>query len=107
MLEDTPFIEDWSEEENRQYILDAEEIIPENLPSSRTFSNLGTYNSSLLNTKNLGQNLTLFYIEYYTRPDRLEWLRAVMERGGPYLGFIRQEIEERNLGIFLPFGKAS
>ena len=60
---------------------------------------------SLLNPRDLDRELTQYYINQYTTPAGLEWIRAVMVRGGPYLGFIRQEIAERNLPeelIYLP-----
>ncbi|MDR3192965.1 MAG: LysM peptidoglycan-binding domain-containing protein [Treponema sp.] len=49
--------------------------------------------------------LTRYYIEQYTSPGGIAWLNAVMRRGAPYLGFIRREIEERNLPpefLYLP-----
>ncbi|MDR0997582.1 MAG: LysM peptidoglycan-binding domain-containing protein [Treponema sp.] len=49
--------------------------------------------------------LTQYYIKQYTSPGGIAWLNAVMRRGAPYLGFIRQEIEGRNLPpelLYLP-----
>ena len=45
------------------------------------------------------------YIRQYSSQGGLSWLSSVMERGGPYLAFIRKEIADRNLPeelIFLP-----
>jgi membrane-bound lytic murein transglycosylase D len=66
---------------------------------------------TLLNSQDLSrpngfdQELTKYYINRYSSPSGLEWLKASMERAGPYLSFIRQEIAERNLPpelIYLP-----
>ncbi|MDR3191861.1 MAG: transglycosylase SLT domain-containing protein [Treponema sp.] len=62
--------------------------------------------------------LTQRYIQQYTSPGGLAWLQQVMNRGQPYLTFIRREIEERQLPIellylpviesaFLPTAKSS
>jgi membrane-bound lytic murein transglycosylase D len=53
----------------------------------------------------LERPLTQSYIRRYTSPGGLAWLRQVMERGGPYLAFIRREIESRGLPpelLYLP-----
>jgi membrane-bound lytic murein transglycosylase D len=53
----------------------------------------------------LDRPLTQHYIRQYTRPAGLSWLNQVMTRGGPYLAFIRREIEQRNLPpelLYLP-----
>jgi membrane-bound lytic murein transglycosylase D len=53
----------------------------------------------------LEQPLTQRYIRQYTSPGGLSWLKQVMTRGGPYLAFIRREIEERDLPpelLYLP-----
>ncbi|MCL2129810.1 MAG: transglycosylase SLT domain-containing protein, partial [Treponema sp.] len=61
---------------------------------------------SLILTRAVIENpLTQQYIRQYSSPDGLKWLSAVMERGGPYLAFIRKEIAERKLPeelIYLP-----
>ena len=61
--------------------------------------------SLLLNPASLENPLTRRYILQYSSPGGLSWLLSAMERGGPYLAFIRREIAERNLPeelIFLP-----
>ncbi|MDR0554687.1 MAG: LysM peptidoglycan-binding domain-containing protein [Treponema sp.] len=53
----------------------------------------------------IDEALTQRYIRQYASSGGLAWLTAVMQRGAPYLPFIRQEIEERNLPpelIYLP-----
>jgi membrane-bound lytic murein transglycosylase D len=53
----------------------------------------------------LDQALTQRYINQYSSTGGLSWLRQVMERGAPYLAFIRREIAERNLPpelLYLP-----
>jgi membrane-bound lytic murein transglycosylase D len=53
----------------------------------------------------LEEDLTQEYIRRYTSPSGIAWLKAVMERGAPYLDFIRREIEERRLPaelLYLP-----
>jgi membrane-bound lytic murein transglycosylase D len=58
-----------------------------------------------LSIPGLEKALTQHYIKQYTTPGGIAWLNAVMNRGGPYLGFIRREIEERNLPpefLYLP-----
>jgi membrane-bound lytic murein transglycosylase D len=53
----------------------------------------------------LEQPLTQYYIRRYSAPGGLAWLESVMERGGPYMAFIRREIEERGLPpelLYLP-----
>jgi membrane-bound lytic murein transglycosylase D len=54
--------------------------------------------------------LTRQYIRQYSSPGGIAWLNSVMERGGPYLGFIRQELARRNLPpelIYLPVIESS
>jgi membrane-bound lytic murein transglycosylase D len=61
--------------------------------------------SRLLTESNLEKDLTRYYIKQYSSPGGLAWLKAIMDRGGPYLGFIRQEIKERGLPaelLYLP-----
>jgi membrane-bound lytic murein transglycosylase D len=61
--------------------------------------------SSLLSPNSLEKSLTRHYIQQYSNPQGLAWLGTVMDRGGPYLAFIRREIEERGLPpelIYLP-----
>ena len=61
--------------------------------------------SILLNSQNLNHDLVQYYIKQYTSPAGLQWLKAIRDRGGPYLGFIQQEIKERNLPdilVYLP-----
>jgi membrane-bound lytic murein transglycosylase D len=53
----------------------------------------------------LDQDLTRQYLDQYGSPAGLAWLRAVMDRAAPYLGFIREEIEQRGLPpelLYLP-----
>ncbi|MDR3116018.1 MAG: LysM peptidoglycan-binding domain-containing protein [Treponema sp.] len=53
----------------------------------------------------LMEPLTQQYIGRYSRAQGLAWLNAIMRRGGPYLAFIRREIEIRNLPpelLYLP-----
>jgi membrane-bound lytic murein transglycosylase D len=53
----------------------------------------------------MDQALTLHYLDQYSSPAGLAWLKAVMERASPYLGFIREEIEKRGLPeelLYLP-----
>ena len=61
--------------------------------------------SLLLTPASLENPLTQQYIRQYSSPGGLSWLSSVMERGGPYLAFIRHEIDIRDLPeelIFLP-----
>jgi membrane-bound lytic murein transglycosylase D len=60
---------------------------------------------SLLNPGSLNKNLTRYYIRQYSNPQGLAWLGAAMDRGAPYLAFIRREIEARGLPpelVYLP-----
>jgi membrane-bound lytic murein transglycosylase D len=53
----------------------------------------------------LEQELTQRYLEQYSAAAGLAWLRGVMERASPYLGFIREEIKKRGLPpelLYLP-----
>ncbi|MDR1929987.1 MAG: LysM peptidoglycan-binding domain-containing protein [Treponema sp.] len=59
----------------------------------------------LLTLGGINEELTQKYIEQYSRPGGIKWLSAIMERGEPYLGFIRGEIEKRNMPaelVYLP-----
>jgi membrane-bound lytic murein transglycosylase D len=58
----------------------------------------------------LDQDLTRYYLDQYSSPGGLAWLRGVMERASPYLGFIREEIEQRGLPgelLYLPVIESS
>ncbi|MDR3167091.1 MAG: hypothetical protein LBT93_04030, partial [Treponema sp.] len=49
--------------------------------------------------------LTRHYISQYSSPGGIAWLQAIMNRAGPYMAFIRKELEERKLPaelIYLP-----
>jgi membrane-bound lytic murein transglycosylase D len=49
--------------------------------------------------------LTRQYINQYSTPGGIAWLEAIMNRAGPYMAFIRKELEARNLPaelIYLP-----
>ncbi|MDR1971080.1 MAG: LysM peptidoglycan-binding domain-containing protein [Treponema sp.] len=53
----------------------------------------------------LDQPLTQRYLRQYSSPAGLAWLKEVMERARPYLGFVREEIAERGLPaelLYLP-----
>jgi membrane-bound lytic murein transglycosylase D len=53
----------------------------------------------------LDQSLTRRYLQQYSGNTGLAWLADAMERGGPYLAFIRQEVEARNMPpelVYLP-----
>ncbi|MDR2176993.1 MAG: LysM peptidoglycan-binding domain-containing protein [Treponema sp.] len=53
----------------------------------------------------IDQDLTRQYLTRYSEAPSLAWLRSVMERAGPYLSFIREEIKSRNLPpelLYLP-----
>ena len=59
----------------------------------------------LLTLTGLEEELTQKYIEQFLSPNGRKMLAAVVERSGPYLSFIRSEIERRGLPqelIFLP-----
>jgi membrane-bound lytic murein transglycosylase D len=61
--------------------------------------------SLLLNQRYMEHPLTQQYIRQYSNPGGLAWLSAVMNRGGPYLAFIRREIAEMKLPeelLYLP-----
>ncbi|MDR1637228.1 MAG: LysM peptidoglycan-binding domain-containing protein [Treponema sp.] len=77
---------------------------PERFTDTRALSREETEGRSL-SIPGLENALTRHYIEQYTSPGGIAWLNAVMRRGAPYLGFIRREIEERNLPgelLYLP-----
>jgi membrane-bound lytic murein transglycosylase D len=60
---------------------------------------------TLLSQDFLEQPLTRYYIRQYSSPGGLEWIKTVIKQGEPYLGFIRQELERRNLPpelLYLP-----
>ena len=62
-------------------------------------------NSLLLLPGALENPLTQYYIRHYSSPSGMVSLSAIMERGGPYLAFIRNKIAEMNLPpelIYLP-----
>jgi len=64
-----------------------------------------TGQSLLLNQASMENALTQQYIRQYSGAGGLSWLNAVMDRAGPYLAFIRREIDERKLPpelIYLP-----
>jgi len=67
------------------------------LPPNRTNEFPDRRDSLLLTPESLADPLTVYYIKQYTSPGGISWLRSVMERGGPYLAFIRIEINARNL----------
>ncbi|MDR1902504.1 MAG: LysM peptidoglycan-binding domain-containing protein [Treponema sp.] len=51
------------------------------------------------------QALTQHYIRQFSSPSGIAWLEGVMARGQPYIGFIKQRIEERKLPpelLYLP-----
>jgi membrane-bound lytic murein transglycosylase D len=53
----------------------------------------------------LDQELTRYYLAQYSGGAGLAWLKAVMERASPYLGFVREEIKKRGLPpelLYLP-----
>jgi membrane-bound lytic murein transglycosylase D len=53
----------------------------------------------------LDEEITQKYIEQYSSKGGRNWLTTIMRRSGPYLAFIRQEIERRGLPqelIYLP-----
>jgi membrane-bound lytic murein transglycosylase D len=63
-----------------------------------SYTGSGASAASLLVSRDaLEQPLTQHYIRQYSSPGGLAWLAAVMNRGEPYLGFIRGEIEQRGL----------
>jgi membrane-bound lytic murein transglycosylase D len=69
------------------------------------YQDVSVPSASLFTPGSLENSLTMRYIAQYSSPQGLAWLKAVMERGSPYLAFIRQEIEERKLPpelIYLP-----
>ncbi|GHV73463.1 lytic transglycosylase [Spirochaetia bacterium] len=58
-----------------------------------------------LSIPGLEHPLTQKYIRQYSTKGGLSWLRAVIDKGGPYLAFIRREVETRNLPpelVYLP-----
>ncbi len=51
------------------------------------------------------QDLTQHYIKQFTSQGGLDWLKSVMTRGEPYIGYIRQEIDRMGLPpelVYLP-----
>jgi membrane-bound lytic murein transglycosylase D len=75
-------------------------------PAQSSSREPGGYPESPLFTREAMSNpLTQHYIRQYSGPGGLAWLSSVMERGGPYLAFIRKEIAERKLPpelVYLP-----
>jgi membrane-bound lytic murein transglycosylase D len=74
-------------------------------PKPERFMDPRALSRETLSIPGLEKALTRHYIEQYTSPGGIAWLNAVMRRGAPYLGFIRREIEERNLPgelLYLP-----
>jgi membrane-bound lytic murein transglycosylase D len=58
----------------------------------------------------LDQELTQYYLTLYSGGAGLAWLKGVMERASPYLGFIREEIKKRGLPpelLYLPVIESS
>ncbi|GHV30754.1 hypothetical protein AGMMS4952_18220 [Spirochaetia bacterium] len=58
-----------------------------------------------LSIPGLDHPLTQKYIRQYSTKGGLSWLWAVLDKGGPYLAFIRRETEARNLPpelVYLP-----
>jgi membrane-bound lytic murein transglycosylase D len=58
-----------------------------------------------LSIAGLDHPLTQKYIQQYSSRGGLSWLQAVIDKGGPYLAFIRREVEARNLPpelVYLP-----
>ncbi|MDR0472865.1 MAG: transglycosylase SLT domain-containing protein [Treponema sp.] len=70
-------------------------------PTSRNIPLKSGANPSLFELSFLDEELVQHYIKQYTSRGGLEWIEAVMKRGGPYLQFIRMEIEGRNLPMEL------
>jgi membrane-bound lytic murein transglycosylase D len=61
--------------------------------------------SPLLSTEALSHPLTQRYITQYSSAGGIAWLKAVMEKGGIYIPFIRDEIAKRGLPaelLYLP-----
>ena len=59
----------------------------------------------LLTEENLDRELTQRYIQQYSSPGGLAWLRAVLKQGSIYIPYIREEIRKRNLPpelLYLP-----
>jgi membrane-bound lytic murein transglycosylase D len=78
-----------------------------NLPARFRQARIGALpeNTSFSAISGLDNPLTQRYIRQYSSPGGITWLKAVMERGEPYLAFIRREVSERNLPeelIYLP-----
>jgi len=57
----------------------------------------GNSGPSLIKPGDLDRELVQYYINQYCSPGGKEWLRAVMEKAAPYIGFIKEEIAERGL----------
>ena len=73
----------------------AEPAIP-----AKIFNNTSLF-YSLLRSQDMERDLVRHYINQYSTRSGLELLRTIMEKAAPYLGFIRNEIEERNLPVEL------
>jgi membrane-bound lytic murein transglycosylase D len=62
-------------------------------------------NRNSLTIPGLEKPLTQQFVRQYSSSGGLAWLKTTMERGAPYLGFIRREVEERGLPpelVYLP-----
>jgi membrane-bound lytic murein transglycosylase D len=57
----------------------------------------------LFSLSGIDEELTQQYIEQYSTPWGIRWLSTIMDRSGPYLGFIREEIEKRDMPIELAY----
>jgi membrane-bound lytic murein transglycosylase D len=71
---------------------------------SRRFVWHGQTESRLV-IEGIERELTQRYIRQYLSPGGLAWLKTVMDRGSPYLPFIREEITKRGLPpelVYLP-----
>jgi membrane-bound lytic murein transglycosylase D len=71
------------------------------LPSPGKKGAASGINYELLTGDALDQALTQQYIRQYSSAGGIAWLNAIMDRGSPYIPFIRKEIEERGLPIEL------
>ncbi|MDR1058269.1 MAG: transglycosylase SLT domain-containing protein, partial [Treponema sp.] len=67
------------------------------LPSFGDASGGGPGEFTLLSPEALDRPLTRRYIKQYSSAGGLAWLRAVLDRGAPYLPFIQRRLRERGL----------
>ncbi|MDR0400826.1 MAG: LysM peptidoglycan-binding domain-containing protein [Treponema sp.] len=77
---------------------------PERLTSSPAAGRIPA-DPPALSISGIAEPLTQEYINRYTKPAGLAWLKESIERGAPYLGFIREEIAKRGLPaelLYLP-----